>query len=213
MVKLTKKKTLKFKKFFQNRYFIFRHGHSSVQIENIIGRPSEDKNYGLTIKGREEVSISAKKIKKESIDLIISSDSERARQTSEIISRLVKADVFFDKRLREFDAGDFNGFNPEKIWKYLREDDDFIFSVFPNGESIGNVRHRIYDCLIGLEKKHKDKTIIIVSHEFPLMLLEWTLKGMEIEEIIESRCSGKIKKINTGDFCELCFQNSRKEKA
>lgn len=210
--KTVKKTKLRLKKFFQNRYFIFRHGHSDIQTEKAAGRrPAKEKEYNLTMKGREEVSASAKKIKKEDIDLIVSSDLERARQTSEIISHITKARVVFDKRLREFDAGDLKGLKSEEIWKHLCDDDDLAFCVLPNGESFADVRKRAYGCLVELERKHKNKTIVIVSHEFPLMLLEWTLKGMEIEDIIAKRCAGKIKKMKTGSFCELCFKNCQEQ--
>ena len=208
--KQIKTKALRLKKFFQNRYFIFRHGHSEVQIEKAAGRLAKDKNCGLTIEGREEVSASAQKLKKEGINLIVSSDVERARQTAEIVSRIVGAKIIFDKRLREFDAGDLNGHNSEKIWEYLCEQDDLANAALPNGESLSDIQKRVCECLISLDRKYKDQTLIIISHEFPLMLLEWTLKGMGIEEIIEKRCSGKIKKINTGSSRELSFQNCQK---
>ena len=200
-------KPLRLKKFFQNRYFIFRHGHSEVQVEKAAGRPVKDKDCGLTIEGREEVSASAQKLKKEAIDLIVSSDVERAKQTAEIVGRIVGAKIIFDKRLREFDAGELNGQSSEKIWEYLCEQEDAIAVAMPNGESLFDVKRRAYECLAFLDKKYKNQTIVIISHEFPLMLLEWTLKGMELEDIIAKRCSGKIKKINTGSSRELSFQN------
>ncbi|MFA5742593.1 MAG: histidine phosphatase family protein [Candidatus Paceibacterota bacterium] len=200
-------KALRLKKFFQNRYFVLRHGYSNVQIEKAAGRPAKDENCGLTIEGREEVSASAQKLKKEGIDLIVASDVERARETAEIASRIIGAKIIFDKRLREFDVGDLKGRNSDKIWSYLCDQDDLANAVLPNGESLSDVQKRAYECLADLDKKYKNKTLIIISHEFPLMLLEWTLKGMELEEIVEKRCSGKIKKIGTGCFRELSFKN------
>lgn len=205
-----KTKALRLKKFFQNRYFIFRHGHSEIQVEKDAGRIAKNKNSSLTMEGREEVSAGAKKLKKEGIDLIVSSDIERARQTAEIVSHIVGAKVVFDERLREFDAGDLNGHKSEKIWNYLCGQDDLATVALPNGESLSDIQKRVCGCLADLDRKYKNQTLVLISHEFPLMLLEWTLKGMELEEIVGKRCSGKIKKIGTGSFRELSFQNRQK---
>ena len=205
-----KAKPLHFKKFFQNRYFIFRHGHSEVQVEKAAGRTVKDKNCGLTIEGREEVSASAQKLKKEGVDLIVASDTERAKETAEIASRIIKTKIIFDKRLREFNTGGLDSQSTEKILDYLCSQDDPTTAILPNGESLSDVQKRAYRCLADLDKKYKNQTLVIISHEFPLMLLEWTLKGMELEDIIEKRCSGKIKKIATGSFRELSFQNCQR---
>jgi broad specificity phosphatase PhoE len=72
----------------------------------------------LTEKGKEQILKVAKKLKKEKIDLIISSDLLRAKQTSEILAKELGVKLIFDKRLRDIKAGIFEG-------KTLKEHNSF----------------------------------------------------------------------------------------
>jgi broad specificity phosphatase PhoE len=45
----------------------------------------------------------------------------RAKQTAEIISKETEAKIIFDKRLREYNIGIFNGKPPQLSWKYLEK--------------------------------------------------------------------------------------------
>jgi len=45
-----------------------------------------------------------------------------------------------------------------------------------------------------------------VSHEMPLTILEWTLEGLPLKEILAKRFAGKIKKIATGAIRQLEYK-------
>jgi len=57
-----------------------------------------------------------------------------------------------------------------------------------------------------IEKQYEGKTIVIVSHEMPLTILEWTLEGLPLKEILAKRFAGKIKKIATGAIRQLEYK-------
>jgi len=194
------------RRYSQNRYFIFRHGHSERQIKKISSSWPEVKPLPLTELGKKQVAASAKKIAKEKIDLIISSDLLRAKETAKIISETCGAKIIFDKRLRDFSDGIFNGGDPKQFWDYIAAKKDRFAAKPPKGESLIGLRKRVYGFLADIDKKYEGKTIVLVSHEMPLTFLEWTLKGMRLPDMVEGRYSKKIKKIETGKYRQIDFK-------
>jgi isoleucyl-tRNA synthetase len=161
----------------------------------------------LTKEGEEEVKRVALKLKKEKIDLIFSSDLMRAKQTAEILAKELNAKVFFDKRLREYNVGIFNGKPPGLSWQYIEKKKNPLFVKIPKGESLANVRKRMYSFLKDLEKKFEDKKILIVSHELPLTILEGTLKGLPLDEILNKRKNGEFKTLKTAEWRKIEFKS------
>lgn len=193
-------------KYSSNRYFILRHGHSQRQLKKIASCWPEAEPLPLTEKGEKQVEVSAKKLAKEKIDLIISSDLARAKETARIVSEITGGKVVYDKRLRETNAGVFNGQDPKKFWDYLASKKNRFIAKPQKGESLLMIQKRVYELISGVDKKYKDKNIVLVSHELPLTILEHTLEGGKLPKIIEDRYTGKIKKIDTGQFRVLKFK-------
>ncbi len=193
-------------KYSNNRYFVFRHGHSMRQIKKIASCWPEPEPLPLTDEGKRQVEISSKKLIKEKIDLVVSSDLLRTKETAQIISEITGAKIIFDKRLRETNAGIFNGQDPKNFWDYLAEQKNRFTAKPPRGESLQDIRRRTYELIAEIDKKYDGKRIVFVSHEMPLTILEYTLKGVELPQIIASRHSGKIKKIDTGKFRAIEFK-------
>jgi len=192
-------------RFSTNNYFIFRHGHSLRQTKDLAICWPEKIYCPLTEEGKLQVKKAAKKMKK--IDFIFSSDLLRAKQTAEILAKEIGVKIIFDKRLREYNVGIFNGKDPKLAWDYLKKRRDFLNSKIPKGESLLNIRKRIYSFLKEINEKYDGKKILIVSHELPLTILEWTLKGTSLKEILELRKEKKVKKIETGEFRKVKFCN------
>jgi isoleucyl-tRNA synthetase len=195
------------KKSSKNVYYIFRHGHSLRQERKIASCWPEKKPLSLTKKGKEEVKKATSKLKKEQIDLIFSSDLKRAKQTAEILAKELKAKVIFDKRLREYNVGIFNGKDPSLSWQYIEKKKDPLFVKIPKGESLADIRKRMYSFLKDTEKKFKGKKILIVSHELPLTILEGTLRGLSLNETLENRKSRKLQALKTAHWRKIEFKN------
>jgi len=193
-------------KFSTNNYFLFRHGHSLRQITNLINCWPEKKPFPLTEKGRRQVLRGARKLKKENIHLIFSSDILRTKETSQIIAKETGAKIIFDKRLRELNGGVFNGKNPQEFWKFLSNKKNPYLARVPGGESLNDVRKRVYSLIKDIDQKYRGKNIVIVSHEFPLTVLEKTLEGMSIESIVAFRKEKRKELIKTGEWRKIKFK-------
>ncbi len=198
-------KDLLSQKFSSNNYYFFRHGHSLRQVKNVAMCWPEKIVCPLTKKGEKEVKISAKKLKSQKIDIIFGSDLLRTKQTAEIVAKETGAKIIFDKRLREYNVGIFNGKPPELTWEYLTKQKNIFLAKPPEGESLMQIQKRMYSFLKEVNKKFQNKNIVIVSHELPLTILDGTLKGLSLEKILEWRKQTKKNKIPTGKWREAKF--------
>lgn len=173
-------------KLFNNIYYAFRHGESLANVEGIIvSDPAIGTvTYGLSENGRAQV--------RESVadsgvfnagTLIMASDFKRTVETAEIIRDVLGAGrVRLDERLRERFFGDWEGAshtNYSKAWKKDAYDPE---QVFNGAESTNSVRKRMWAVVEMLEKEVADRTIILVSHGDPLMLLQTMFAGMDPTE-------------------------------
>jgi isoleucyl-tRNA synthetase len=193
-------------KYSNNRYFVFRHGHSQRQVKKVASCWPEPAPLPLTAKGEKEVRISAKKLAKEKIDLIVASDLLRTKETARIIAKTTAAKIIYDKRLREANVGIFNGADPKNFWDYISTKKNPLAARPPKGESLMMIRDRMYKLMAEIDKEYEGKNIVFVSHELPLTILEHTLKGVSAPKILDGRHRGKIKKIETGKFREIEFK-------
>jgi len=191
-------------KFSKNRYLILRHGESEMNVKGILISTLPEKiPCPLTEKGREQILKVAKKLKREKIDLIFSSDLLRTKQTAEILAKELGTKVIFDKRLRDIKGGIFEGKTLKEhhsFWKSYEEK----FTKSPRGgENYNQVKMRIYNFFKMLERKYSGKTILIIGHQRPFAMLEGAIKGYSIKEFFEKI---EPKKMKTGELREIEFK-------
>ncbi len=169
-----------------NRYFILRHGEAESNHEKYISCWPEKRIINLTDEGRKEIEKIAQTLKKENIQLIFSSDLLRTKETAEIVSEQINIPVKFDERLREYNVGEFNGQPIEKFNNFVSEKIDLFFKTPKGGENLSDVRGRMMDFILEIEKKYKNKNILIVSHGHPLWVLENAAQGLDEKEIVKT---------------------------
>ena len=202
------KKDLMSQKFSINQYYILRHGqtiHQTKKKEWTYPWP-EKKPVLLTKDGQNQIKKAAKELKNKGIDLIYSSDISRTRQTAEILAKELGVKIIFDKRLRDINLGIYHGRSKKEAFyrDFPIEIENMYNRKPPQGENWGMVRKRMTDCLNYIDKKHQNKTILIVSHGDPLWLLEGTTEGLDDEKLLER----KIKKnyVKTGEWRKIEYK-------
>ena len=122
-------------------------------------------SYGLTEEGVLQAHNVGKKLMEFRIDLIISSDLERAKQTTKIISKYCEAPVLFDADWREINNGRLAGM-PNDLAEILFPGVYYntleMNEKYPDGESPNDFFSRIekaYSKIAGI-----DKNILVVTH-------------------------------------------------
>lgn len=154
-----------------------RHGQAESNVGHWHCSWPEKRIAQLTPRGKKQAEKSAQFFKKIGLDLILTSDLTRTRQTAEIISKATKVPIIFDKGLRELDFGIFNYQKLDGYWKYFKNQSLIRFyKCPPKGETLLEAQKRIVSFFQKTNKKYKNKKVLIISHMGPLWLLEAWLK-------------------------------------
>lgn len=183
-----------------------RHGQAVSNAKAICSCWPEKFKNPLTILGEEEVRESAEKLKKkldlegQTIDLIFCSDLLRSKQTAALVGKIFGVKPEVDKRLREINFGIFNGEHLVKMWKYFKDEKERIKSAPPRGETYIDILERMMSFLKDVDKKYKDRNILITSHEGPLGMLQTKILGLSLEQATEIPLE---KRIHKGEIREL----------
>jgi broad specificity phosphatase PhoE len=174
-----------------NKYFLLRHGQTIYQKENRGVNYNADENpfIPLTEEGKQMVAESAQKVKEKNITLIFSSPYLRTKQTAEITAGIIGIEkIRYDERLVDINLGKLMGKSMEESWTFYLGGDKKFDNKPEDGESWGDILERTKSFLEDLEKKYKDKNILIVSHADPIWLMAGYLRGYKDEnEFIKSR--------------------------
>lgn len=184
-----------------NKYYMLRHGEAISNVKNIVSCWPEKVKNPLTKIGKEQIEKAAEELQNKNINLIFASDLLRTRQTAGIISKKLKLKIKFDKRLRELGFGVFNGWSAEKFEQYFKNELSKISESAPKGESYTDLSKRVLNFFEEINKKYKNKNILIVSHQAPLLFLEGKVKGFSIKETLEKFPEEKM--LQKGELREL----------
>jgi broad specificity phosphatase PhoE len=195
---------LNMSKKYNNKYFILRHGEARSNKKKIISCWPEKFYNPLTLKGKKEVKKAAGKLKAKKIDLIFASDLLRTKQTAEVAGKELKLKPIYDKRLREYNVGLFNGKTIEEFREFLPTGMKRFKDKPPKGETYFDIQKRIFDFFREIDKKYSQKNILIISHQVPLSLLEANIKKISRREIFNRYLGREEKRIKTGEVRELC---------
>ncbi len=196
-----------------NTYFVMRHGESESNAKGIVSYKSEDP-FPLTAKGESEVKVTAKKLEAllksqdKNIDLIIASPVLRTKQTALLVSEamgLTPEQVIFDARIAEVNTGDFNGCPIEDYRSHFNDTLEKFYKRPPNGETLEEMKSRIAAFLYDVDAKYKGKTILFVTHEYGVWMMQAAARGATNEEASRMRLDGEDDFIATGESREFHF--------
>ena len=175
----------------KNKYYIMRHGQTIYQKENrgINYKADENPFITLTDEGIKMIEKSAGELKERNVNLIFSSPYLRTKQTAEITAKILGIEnIIFDERLIDIDLGIFMGESTEKSTKFYLGEKPSFDNRPENGESWNDILSRVKSFLDEVEKKYKDKNILIVSHADPIWLMAGYLRGYKNESVfLEAR--------------------------
>lgn len=166
------------------RITLLRHGQTSWNQD---GRWQGHAVVPLNENGREQAHIAGRYLASvdTDIDVIYSSDLPRASETAQIVASYLNFEVNYDRRLREMDAGQWQGLTVDEIKAWDPEGFEHMMSdphhnARPDGESYLDQQARAYDGVQDLLEKYPDKHIMIVTHEETIASVLRAAINMEI---------------------------------
>jgi len=172
----------------KNIYILLRHGEAISNKENLLSSYPEIIFNPLTPKGENQIKKVANLLLKEKIDLIITSPLLRCKQTAEIIAQKINAPIIISFDLREIDFGSLNGKKIEEYHKLIEYEKENQFFIKPDGgENLNEVRQRVINLILNLEKTYENRKILIVSHQDPILALLAEMQGMSWENAVKNK--------------------------
>lgn len=156
-----------------SRLLLVRHGNTRANsAERFWGHT----DVALSNDGVKQAEELRHRLASEKIDFAYASDLCRASLTAKIIAHPHRLEVVICTELHEVNFGKVEGLNfkeisqqyPALATSWSTRDMNFRF---PDGESIGDLNHRVSQFLPRLEKHAPEDTLLIVAHSGVLRLL------------------------------------------
>ena len=172
----------------RNNYFLLRHGKTIYQTKKrkfVYPPINKQGNIGLIAESKRRLKETAKRIKKEKIDLIYSSDILRTRQTAGIVAKELGLKIHFDKRLRDLNHGIWSGRIKKEFHQAFSDPQKRFKTRLKKGESWNDIKKRLSSFLKDVEGRYKNKNILVVSHGDTLWLLEGIIKNMNNQMLLD----------------------------
>ncbi len=186
-----------------NKFFIMRHGEAEHNVKGVLASGPETKGRvsSLTKKGISENEAAVSAIKKQKIDVIFTSPYKRTIDTAKTISKATKAKVIEDKRLGEIEGGIFNWKTEKEFKSFFDAPLEQFLKAPSGGESLTDVRNRVFNFLDEIDNQYAGQNILIISHGDPLWMMEAASKNLSSEEAMS------LKPFAPSEWREIVFKN------
>jgi broad specificity phosphatase PhoE len=178
------------------KLIIIRHGETEENAAGII----QGQSHGtLSKEGIKQAQLVGERLKSEKIDFIYTSDLERALNTAkEIHKHHPEVPLIKRKEIREIHYGNLQDKQKDEINYYFHKENDPDYFKKNNVESLESAYGRVNKFLEEIKEKHKEETVVIVSHGDIIKVIFMVLKNIKIHEVdLISHKKNLIKK-NTG---------------
>lgn len=147
------------------RLLLVRHG---LTLSNVQGRYTGQSDVPLTEVGKRQAEAVGKRLSTETLDVIVSSDLQRARDTANAIARHHNLPVWNDADLREASLGEWEGLTYREVSTFYRElvlqrREDPNFSA-PGGESVIQIGERVARARARWQSQYPHSTVVWVTH-------------------------------------------------
>ncbi|TDC44940.1 bifunctional RNase H/acid phosphatase [Actinomadura sp. KC345] len=151
---------------------LLRHGETPLSVEK---RFAGTNDVPLTANGLAQARAAALALKDRGLDAIVTSPLSRCRDTAAEVAAVTGLDVRVEDGFREADFGEWEGLTfaeagegwPAELKAWLADPE----VAPPGGESFAHVSRRVGTALDKLKVRHREQTVLVVSHVTPIKLL------------------------------------------
>ncbi len=187
----------------KSRWFLVRHGETDWNKER---RTMGQTDIHLNAIGRAQAETAAKTLAAHKIDVIISSDLSRSRETAELIAKETGAKIIVDSALRERNFGIAHGLLREERDKIYGPDIYGYETKPPGGESFAEVEARVKEAFARHQETYRGKNVVVVFHGGPIRLILKDLRGWSHERMLEQdyAANASILELDLLEKCTGC---------
>jgi broad specificity phosphatase PhoE len=153
------------------RLLLIRHGQS---VSNVSQQFTGQSDVPLSLLGIKQAEKTADYIANNfKVDAIYASDLSRAFDTAKAVAEKIDLKVIPDKNLREIFAGKWEMMPYNKLLTEYNDEYQTWLNDNPNarptgGESVEELKTRVYNEIIKIAKENDGKTVVIATHATPI---------------------------------------------
>ena len=168
------------------KILLIRHGESEANRKGFFAGQTD---VELLEKGIEQARATGAYISQNyQVDKVYASDLKRAYKTGAMIAELTGAELIADKRLREINAGLWQGNAFDDILTRYHDSYTCWLHDIGNcrcdgGESVKQLGERILEALREIAGSNPDKTVVVATHATPIRVMQCILKGLPLDEM------------------------------
>ena len=183
---------------------LVRHGESEA---NRLGFFAGQIDVPLLEKGELQAHLAGAYISENyKVGKVYSSDLKRAYKTGRIIADITGADLIADTRLREIDAGLWQGKKFDELISCYGEGYSCWLNDIGNckcegGESVRQLGKRILQSLTEIAKAECGQTVVIATHATPIRAMQCALRGLSFDRM------KNIPWVSNASVTELLYDN------
>jgi len=177
----------------KNNYWVMRHGESEANVFHIIDS-GQRKNLHLTPRGKKQAEQAARQFKKAldkkraNIDILIASGITRTKETAAIVGDVLGTKPILDSNIEEIHMGPkLTGYKDKKYGEMFPTYESRFAMRPEGGESLVDLRSRMWNFIKKCEAKHHGKNILIITHEYPTWMLSQATEGWSQKRAIAEK--------------------------
>jgi probable phosphomutase (TIGR03848 family) len=192
---------------------LVRHGSTATTGKILPGRAP---GLHLSEKGRAQASAVAARLSElaKKPAALYSSPLERTKETAAPLASALHLKTQLDRGLLECDFGAWTGkrlstLSKRAEWRSVQNSPSSF--RFPNGESFSEMQLRIWSTIERLAAKHRNRTIVAVSHADPIKAAVTYAQGVPLDlfqRTVISPCSLTAIVLTNGAPLVLCVNNT-----
>jgi 2,3-bisphosphoglycerate-dependent phosphoglycerate mutase len=133
----------------------------------------------LSARGREQAAELGERRRNDGLDVVFTSDLQRAVETARIAFGGSPLRKVADERLRESDYGELNGTEEP-----VHDRDAHIDVPYPGGESWRQAVARVAGFLEELRRERAGERVLVIGHGATRLALEVVANGRELEDVM-----------------------------
>jgi probable phosphoglycerate mutase len=161
--------------------------HGETEWNKIHRLQGGDSDTPLNETGRQQAARLSGRLKDERLDAIYSSPLQRAVDTARTIARHHQLEVVTSPALKEIRVGQLEGADSTTMkirWDQLLCQDNNGEASRYGVELIGDVQARAWGVVKEIAAKHKEGTVVIVTHYLVIMALVCAVLDLPLERIV-----------------------------
>ena len=148
------------------KLLLIRHGQTDW---NLLGKYQGQTDIALSGEGIRQADLLAQNFPVDTLDIIYTSDLQRAFMTAERLAEKFSAPLYADKALRELNFGAWEGLTYQEITERRPQEVKNLFGApeklqIPEGETFLMLQRRAMDKIHEIRAENEGKNVAVVAH-------------------------------------------------